>query len=166
MIALVGPPGSGKTTVGAALATRLGTGFRDLDAEVAARFGDIADIVLAEGAVALAAREAEVLGDLVREPGVGVIAVGSAALDDGTAAAALAGVTVVYLDADLAHSFPRSGMNTPQPRGLVNPRQLWARMLRERDTVYRGAADHVVAVGDLEVDGVVEAVAGVLPPVR
>jgi shikimate kinase len=41
MIQLVGPGGAGKTTVGAALAERLGERFVDLDAEFAARHGEI-----------------------------------------------------------------------------------------------------------------------------
>ena len=45
MIQLVGPGGSGKTTVGSALARRLQVPFVDLDAEFTARIGDIsADI--------------------------------------------------------------------------------------------------------------------------
>ncbi|MEU6974054.1 AAA family ATPase, partial [Kitasatospora aureofaciens] len=32
VVVLVGPPGSGKSTVGRALAERLGVGFRDTDA--------------------------------------------------------------------------------------------------------------------------------------
>src|SRR5262245_15054214 len=41
MIRLVGPGGAGKTTVGLALAHRLGVAFVDLDQEFSARFGDI-----------------------------------------------------------------------------------------------------------------------------
>lgn len=164
MIALIGPPGAGKTTVGAVLARRLGLPFRDLDDEVAARFGDIGDLVLDGGSAALAARQAAILAEWVGGPGV--VAVGSAALDDPRTAGLLADAVVVLLDADLAHTFPRAGMNRPQPSGFVNPRQLWARMLRERDPVYRAVADHVVVLGDRGVEEVVEAVLGVLPPLR
>lgn len=41
MIQLVGPGGAGKTTIGVALAERLGVRFVDLDREFAARHGDI-----------------------------------------------------------------------------------------------------------------------------
>jgi shikimate kinase len=41
MIHLIGPGGAGKTTTGAALADRLHVSFVDLDAEFAARHGDV-----------------------------------------------------------------------------------------------------------------------------
>ena len=41
MIQLIGPGGAGKTTIGAALADRLGARFVDLDAEFISRHGDI-----------------------------------------------------------------------------------------------------------------------------
>lgn len=41
MIHLLGPGGAGKTTVGLALAHRLGVAFIDLDQEFSTRFGDI-----------------------------------------------------------------------------------------------------------------------------
>ena len=41
MIQLIGPGGAGKTTIGAALAERLGVRFIDLDAEFISRHGDI-----------------------------------------------------------------------------------------------------------------------------
>ena len=39
LLVLVGPPSSGKTTVGTALAGRLGVPFRDTDSDVEARTG-------------------------------------------------------------------------------------------------------------------------------
>ncbi|MDX5318947.1 MAG: AAA family ATPase [Actinomycetes bacterium] len=161
MIALVGPPGSGKTTVGAALAERLGTDFIDHDAAVAGRHGDIAGIVLDDGPDRLATLQADLLEELAGADVV--LAVGSAALDDPRSARALRGAVVVHLAADLAHTFPRSGLNRPQPPGLVGARQLWARLLAERDAAYRAVADHVVEVGDLTVDEVVDAVFVLLP---
>lgn len=49
MIQLVGPGGAGKTTVGAALAERLCVRFVDLDAEFAARHGNISTYLDAHG---------------------------------------------------------------------------------------------------------------------
>jgi shikimate kinase len=46
---LIGPGGAGKTTVGAALAERLAVPFLDLDAEFAARHGDISACLAAHG---------------------------------------------------------------------------------------------------------------------
>jgi shikimate kinase len=49
MIQLIGPGGAGKTTIGAALAERLGVRFVDLDAEFAARHGNISAYLGAHG---------------------------------------------------------------------------------------------------------------------
>ena len=49
MIQLIGPGGAGKSTVGAALATRLGCPFRDLDREFERRRADIDAFIGAHG---------------------------------------------------------------------------------------------------------------------
>ena len=50
VLVLVGPPGAGKTTVGRALAERLGVGFRDTDADIVAAAGKpIAEIFIDDG---------------------------------------------------------------------------------------------------------------------
>lgn len=162
MITLIGPPGSGKTSVGEAVAARAGLAFHDLDGEVAARYGDPADIVIHQGDAALAAAEAAVLHDLLEHAPAAVVAVGSGVVDNPAALAGLARTTVVYLASDLAHTFPRAGMARPQPLGLVNPRSLWSQMLAERDPRYRAAADHVVEVGDDDVATVARRVGDVL----
>ena len=56
MVQLVGPGGAGKTTIGAALAERLGARFGDLDAEFTARHGDISAYLDAHGYEAYAAQ--------------------------------------------------------------------------------------------------------------
>ena len=50
VLVLVGPPASGKTTVGTALAAALGVGFRDTDADVEAESGSsVADLFVSQG---------------------------------------------------------------------------------------------------------------------
>ena len=63
MIRLVGPGGAGKTTVGAALATRLGIAFVDLDQQFTARAGDISGYLAAHGYNAYARRNIQVYLD-------------------------------------------------------------------------------------------------------
>ena len=59
MIQLVGPGGAGKTTIGAALAERLGARFGDLDEEFTARHGDISAYLDAHGYEAYAAQNVD-----------------------------------------------------------------------------------------------------------
>ena len=54
MIQLIGPGGAGKSTVGAALATRLGHRFHDLDREFERRRGDIGAFIATHGYAAYA----------------------------------------------------------------------------------------------------------------
>ena len=68
MIQLVGPGGAGKTTIGTALAERLGVRFVDLDAEFAARHGNISTYLDAHGYEAYAAENVGLYLDLVGGP--------------------------------------------------------------------------------------------------
>ena len=63
MIQLVGPGGAGKTTVGRALATRLGIAFVDLDERFTVRAGDISAYLGVHGYQAYAARNIQVYLD-------------------------------------------------------------------------------------------------------
>jgi shikimate kinase len=65
MIQLVGPGGAGKTTIGAALAERLGARFGDLDAEFTARHGNISAYLDAHGYEAYAKQNVGLYLDLV-----------------------------------------------------------------------------------------------------
>jgi shikimate kinase len=68
MIQLVGPGGAGKTTIGAALAERLGARFGDLDAEFTARHGNISAYLDAHGYEAYAEQNVGLYLDLVGGP--------------------------------------------------------------------------------------------------
>ena len=81
-VVLVGMPGSGKSTVGRALAARLGRPFFDSDAEIERRFGtDIPTIFACEGEAGFRRREREVIADLGRQSGA-VIATGGGVAED------------------------------------------------------------------------------------
>ncbi|WP_418537060.1 shikimate kinase [Gemmiger sp.] len=66
-VSLIGMPGCGKSTVGAALAKRLDKRFVDLDAEIERRTGhNIPDIFAEEGEEAFRRYEAEVLAEVAK----------------------------------------------------------------------------------------------------
>lgn len=67
-VSIIGMPGCGKSTVGAALAKRLGKRFVDLDAEIERRTGhNIPDIFAQEGEAAFRRYEAETLADVAKQ---------------------------------------------------------------------------------------------------
>ena len=77
MVQLVGPGGAGKTTIGAALAERLGARFGDLDAEFTARHGDISAYLDAHGYEAYAAQNVGLYLDLASPVRFDIVALSS-----------------------------------------------------------------------------------------
>ena len=73
MIRLVGPGGSGKTTVGATLALRLGIPLLDLDGLFKARLGDISRYLRDHGYRIYASRNVEIYLDTLRSQHPGAV---------------------------------------------------------------------------------------------
>jgi len=145
-VVLIGPPGSGKTTVGRALARLLETRFHDTDAAVEAATGRaIADIFVEDGEPAFRALErAEVTRALVEEDGVLALG-GGAPMDPESQVALAAGHTVVFLDVGIADAAKRVGFDQSRPLLAVNPRASWVRLMNERRPTYERLATAVVS---------------------
>jgi shikimate kinase len=103
-IVLVGLMGSGKSTVGAALAAALAVPLRDSDADIERDTGlSGRDIAARDGIEALHALEARHLLDALAETGVTVVAAAASTLDDPACRSALQGEhLVVWLRAEPA----------------------------------------------------------------
>lgn len=143
-VVLVGPPGSGKSTVGAVLATLLGVSFHDTDAAIEADQGrPVSDIFVEDGEPVFRALErAEVARAVAVEEGVLALG-GGAPVDPGTQQL-LAGQTVVFLDVGIADASRRVGFDRSRPLLAVNPRASWVRLMNERRPVYERVATHRV----------------------
>ena len=143
-VVLVGPPGSGKSTVGAALAGLLGLPLHDTDAAIEAAQGrTISDIFVEDGEPAFRALErAEVARALAEDDGV--LALGGGAPVDPETEGLLAGQTVVFLDVGIADASKRVGFDQSRPLLAVNPRASWVRLMNERRPVYERVATHRV----------------------
>ncbi|MFC7307689.1 shikimate kinase [Streptomyces monticola] len=157
-IVLVGPMGVGKTTVGELLAERLGTGFRDTDADIVAAQGrSIADIFIEEGEPHFRELERQAVRAAVAEH-TGVLALGGGAiLDEGTRAL-LADHAVVYLSMDVEEAVKRTGLNAARPLLAVNPRRQWRELMEARRHLYTDAARVVVATDGRTPEEVTQAV--------
>jgi shikimate kinase len=159
VVVLIGPPGSGKTTVGRALTRLLGVQLRDTDHEIEVHQGrSISDIFLDEGETAFRELErAEVGSSLASHRGV--LSLGGGAVMDPTTATALAGHCVVFLDVGIADAAKRVGFNQSRPLLVVNPRAQWTRMMQIRRPTYERLATFTVLTTGREPDDIAAEIA-------
>ena len=156
VVVLVGVPGSGKSTVGRALAERLGVGFRDTDADVESTTGrTIADIFIDSGEPEFRRLEAAAAAAAIAEH-VGVLALGGGAVLDATTRALLAGGPVVWLRVGLAAASQRAGLSGARPVLLGNVRAQMKGLMDARAPLYTEVARLIVDTDDLSVDDTVE----------
>lgn len=141
-LVLIGPPGSGKTTVGAAVAQRLGVPAHDTDQAVETAQGrSISDIFVQDGEAAFRALEREEVLRALREE-TGVVALGGGAVMQEPVAEALreGEHRVVFLDVSIADASRRVGFDVSRPLLIVNPRASWVRLMQARRPTYESLA--------------------------
>ncbi|MFE9828404.1 3-dehydroquinate synthase [Streptomyces halstedii] len=158
LIVLVGPMGVGKSTVGELLAERLGTTYRDTDADVVAAAGKaIAEIFFDEGEEHFRELERRAVRDAVDQH-TGVLALGGGAVLDAKTRALLAGRPVAYLAMDVEEAVRRVGLNTARPLLAVNPRRQWRELMDARRHLYEEVARTTVATDERTPEEVAQAV--------
>lgn len=147
-IILIGPMGSGKTTIGKSLAQKLSLEFRDTDSVIEQRAQKtVSQIFIEDGEDAFRAIEVEVLKEELQGSDT-VLALGGGAPISVEAQSALQASEshVVYLDISLANVAPRIGFNRDRPLLLNNPRGQWQTLMEARRPIYESVADTVVDV--------------------
>ena len=146
-IFLVGPMGTGKTTIGKYLAKSMGLVFADLDIEVEARCGaNIAWIFDIEGEAGFRNRESQLLDELSQRQDLVLATGGGAVLNPQNREWLKARGLVVYLDSDIEQLLDRTRRDRKRPLLQVdNPRAVLEKLLEDRDPLYREVADIVVS---------------------
>ncbi len=158
VLVLVGPMGVGKSTVGELLAERLGTGYRDTDADIVAEEKrPIADIFVDSGEPYFRAVEREAVRNAVSEH-TGVLALGGGAILDASTRELLAERPVVYLSMDVEEAVRRTGLGVARPLLAVNPRKQWRELMEERRPLYTEVATAEITTGGRTPEEVAQAV--------
>jgi shikimate kinase len=142
--------GSGKTTIGQLVASKLGIAFRDTDHVIEERAGkSVSDIFLEDGEDEFRILEKKVLRDELLSDDT-VLALGGGAPISVDAQSALRAIAspVIYLDISLATVAPRIGFNRDRPLLLHNPRGQWQTLMEARRPIYESIADSVIDVND------------------
>ncbi len=147
-IYLVGLMGSGKTTIGRALARRMGRRFLDSDHEIEHRTGvRIPTIFEMEGEAGFRKREAMVIEELSHESGIVVATGGGAVLDPANRQVMHGSGWVVYLDVPTHVLLERTRHDTNRPLlQVADPRAKLDALRVQRDPLYREIA-HIIVDG-------------------
>lgn len=153
-VVLIGPPGAGKSSVGAKLATVLGVELRDTDADIEkATDRKVSEIFVDDGEDHFRTLEVEAVRAALSEHD-GVLSLGGGAplaqaSQSALAAYRAAGGVIVFLDVSLTAAVPRVGLNATRPLLLGNPRQQWLALMTARRPVYESLATLTVLTDDL-----------------
>ncbi|RKS74533.1 shikimate kinase [Actinomadura pelletieri DSM 43383] len=133
---LIGPPGSGKSTIGAALAERLGVALRDTDSDIETAAGKpIGEIFIDDGEERFREMERAAVAAALTEH-EGIVALGGGAVLAAQTRELLAGHTVVYLRVGLSEAIKRVGLASARPLLVLNPRSQMRKLLEERLPIY------------------------------
>ncbi|MFC9034677.1 3-dehydroquinate synthase [Streptomyces arboris] len=158
LVVLVGPMGVGKSTVGELLAARLGTTYRDTDADVVAEAGKpIAEIFYDEGEEHFRALERRAVAAALTGH-AGVLSLGGGAVLDEATRELLADRPVVYLSMDVDEAVRRVGLGAARPLLAVNPRRQWRELMDARRHLYEEVARTVVATDENTPEEVAQAI--------
>ncbi|MDP1850853.1 MAG: shikimate kinase [Candidatus Planktophila sp.] len=157
---LIGPPGSGKSSVGRALAKTLGVGFIDSDNVVEKNSGRrISDIFVVDGEEVFRDLEFEALTASLKDKN-SVLSLGGGAPISERSQAALAATEcpIVFLDVSLSVAAPRVGFNRDRPLLLGNPRAQWQNLYDVRRPIYEKLATMVIKVDAMSIEEIVQTI--------
>ena len=163
-LVLIGPPGCGKSTVGAALANKLSIDFVDTDTQIETSFGHKISVIFVDKGEAFF-RDLE-FAALVESLQVSdcVLSLGGGAPIAHRAQELLKACAcpIFFLDVSLAVAAPRVGFNRDRPLLLSNPRAQWQSLAETRRPIYESLATFVIKVDSMSVEEVVNEIAAKL----
>lgn len=161
---LVGMMGAGKSTVGRALARRLGWDFVDLDHEIEAATGVRIPVIFEiEGEAGFRKRESQILAALVKRPHMVLATGGGAVIDPDNRVLLKDNGHVVYLKASVDELYLRTKNDKSRPLlQSGNPRERIATLLKAREAFYEGVSSLQVNTGRQPVTQIAHNIAATL----
>lgn len=158
-VVLVGPMGSGKTTIGRLLAQRWGVAVRDTDEDIERAEGrTISEIFVDDGEERFRELERAAVAAAL-DAHDGVLSLGGGAVLAAETRDRLAGHTVVFLRVGLADAVKRVGLGTSRPLLLGNVRSRVKALLDERTPIYEQVATFSVDTDGRAPEDVAEEIA-------
>jgi 3-dehydroquinate synthase len=163
-IFLVGLMGSGKTTVGRALAKRLNKRFFDSDHEIEARTGASIPLIFEiEGEASFRQREADMIRELTACEGVVLATGGGSILNPQSRAYLKSRGLVIYLRAGVSSILQRTGHDKNRPLlQTADPRARLEQLTVQREPYYQEVADLIIETGRPNVQYLVQTIVSYL----
>ena len=157
-IYLIGPMGSGKTTIGNRLAQKLGLSFYDSDQEIETRTGASVSLIFEiEGERGFRKREHQMLQELCSMNDVLVATGGGAVVNKTNRDLLRKSGIVIYLRTSIGQQLERLGRDRTRP--LLQTRNRESRLTalaNERNPLYEETADLVFPVKNRNIDNTVD----------
>lgn len=157
-IFLVGLMGSGKTTIGRALAKKLNMRFVDADQEIEARTGASIPLIFEiEGEASFRQREADVIRDLSAQQGIVLATGGGAVLNEQSRRYLRERGVVIYLRASVNSILQRTSHDRNRPLlQTADPRAKIEELSRQRAPLYQEIAHITIETGRPNVQSVLQ----------
>ncbi|MFK7890156.1 MAG: shikimate kinase [Granulosicoccus sp.] len=146
-IFLIGPMGSGKSTVGRALARKIGYPFFDSDREIESRCGvDIPTIFDYEGETGFRDREQRIIDELTAMPNIVLATGGGSILRENNRQLLRSRGHVVLLKVDIREQLRRVASDSNRPLlKTADPEARLRDLMREREPIYQALANTVIS---------------------
>ena len=145
-IFIVGPMGSGKSTVGKIISDELFLSFLDTDEEIETRTGASIDWIFdLEGEDGFRKRESSILQDMAKRNSIVLSTGGGIILSEENRELLSSRGTVFYLATPISVQLERTAKDKDRPL-LKNgdPEKILTKLQNDRESLYEAVADHVV----------------------